>query len=539
MSDRRKPGHRARYGAVLVKVVIALVILAGLAAAAMAAMRLSRPGVSASDVPDLFEVVRRDFNVTSTASGELQAKRETRITSQVEGRVAIVTIVEEGTFVEKDDLIVQLSRDELERELIDDELRFASAKSELTAAEEALEIQRSDNESSYRKTDLQVTLAELELQKWLEGDVKERRLQLELDLERAYREEERLGDKLERQEALYKRKFISSDELERDRIAHIEAESQVKKAVLAKDTFEKYTYTKEHSRLTSDVEEAKAELDRTIRRNRSLINSKESDLSNKQRQLNIRTERVEHTRLQLEATTIKAPTSGLVVYATSVGGDRWRMNETPLQVGREVHHNEELIILPDTAEMVANIRIHESRIGEIRVGMPVTMTIDAAQGQVFSGEVASIGIMAESGGWRDPNNREYEVRVDIDLEGEAHGLKPSMRCEAEVVMDQVTDVVAIPVQAVFNEGPVTYVYLDQGGTFVRQPVRIGRRSDTYAEVVDGVVVGDVVCLREPALNRVLVGEFSDEVVASFMSGDKNRRGRPSAARPSTSAPNQG
>ncbi|MCA9311019.1 MAG: HlyD family efflux transporter periplasmic adaptor subunit [Phycisphaerales bacterium] len=520
-----QPARRARHGSVLVKVIIALVLLAGLAAVAYAAVRAMRSDASSSTAPDLFEVARRDFEVTSTASGELQAKRETRLASQVEGRVAIVTIVPEGTFVRQDQVLVQLSQEALQTELIDDELRFNSAKSELTAAEESLAIQQSDNDSSLRQAELKVRLAELELDKWLKGDVKERRLQLALDVERAEREEKRLKDKLEKQEKLYAREFISSDELERDRIAYIEAQSQLAKAELARKTYEEYTYKKDEARLTSDVEEAKAELDRTIRRNRSLINSKESDLANKQRQLNIRTERVEHTRQQLEATTIKAPTSGLVVYATSVGGDRWRMDEAPLQVGREVNHNEELIVLPDTAEMVANIRIHESRIGEIEVGMPVNLTIDAAQGRVFTGTVASIGIMAESGGWRDPNNREYQVRVNINLDQENHGLKPSMRCEAEVIMDTVEDVVAVPVQAVFNEGPVTYVFLDEAGMFRRQPVRIGRRSDTYAEIVDGLDVNDIVCLREPALNRVIADDFSDEVVASYMQPDPRRAGR--------------
>ena len=45
-------------------------------------------------------------------------------------------------------------------------------------------------------------------------------------------------------------------------------------------------------------------------------------------------------------------------------GRRWD-SEEPLQIGRNVYPNEELIILPDTSEMVAVVKIHESLGGTV------------------------------------------------------------------------------------------------------------------------------------------------------------------------------
>ena len=521
-----KSTRRSRRGGVIAKALIALLVLGGLAVAAVSIMRSTGSGSTAADAPDLFTVDRRTFDVTSTASGELQAKQETRLVSQVESRTTIVEVVDEGSFVRKGDVLVRLSTDALERELVEDELRLNSAQSELTAAQEAYEIQLSDNDSALRKATLNLRLAKLDLEKWEQGDDKERRLQLDLDIERAVREEKRLREKLERQEKLYERDFISSDELERDRIAYIEAQSQLQKTNLAKTVYEKFTATKEFERLDSNVEEATAELERTKRRNRSQINSKESNLTNKQRQLAIRETRVEYLEEQMSSATITAPTDGLVVYATSLRRD-WRGNgDGPLKVGTEVYHNQELIVLPDTAEMVAAIRIHESRIGEVSEGMGVQITIDAVPGRVFDGIVSQIGIMAESGGWRDPNNREYEVKVNLALDNTDQALKPSMRCEAKVIINEVADVVAVPVQGVFSEGRVTYVFRDEGGVFRRHPVQVGRRSDTFAEITDGLTPDDVISLREPPINRVIPGEFDAEVLAQFEGDRRGTRGGP-------------
>jgi hypothetical protein len=89
-----------------------------------------------------------------------------------------------------------------------------------------------------------------------------------------------------------------------------------------------------------------------------------------------------------------------------------------------------------------------------------------------------------------------------------------MRCEARIILDTVPEAVAIPVQAVFNEGPVQFVYTPVGPRFERVPVRIGRRSDTLAEVVKGLDEGTVVLLREPASGEVLAGNFKPEMLTA-------------------------
>jgi hypothetical protein len=156
--------------------------------------------------------------------------------------------------------------------------------------------------------------------------------------------------------------------------------------------------------------------------------------------------------------------------------------------------------------MIASIRVHESLAGRIRPQMEVQVKVDAAGGKVFPGTVESIGVMAETGGWRDPNLREYTVRVAIDV-GEEQ-LKPSMRCEARVIIDSVPETLTVPVQAVFTDGPVRFVYQARDKRFHRVPVKLGRRSDTVAEILAGLKEGEPVLLREPTAGEIITEPWS-------------------------------
>jgi multidrug efflux pump subunit AcrA (membrane-fusion protein) len=147
--------------------------------------------------------------------------------------------------------------------------------------------------------------------------------------------------------------------------------------------------------------------------------------------------------------------------------------------------------------------VHEANAGRIEPGQRAMIKVDAIRDKVFSAEVMEIGVLAESGGWRDPNLREYTVKLLLDESNGGEELKPSMRCEAEIVIDRVEDSLAVPSQAVFRDGSTTFVYTPEGAKFKRTPVSVGRRSTRFAEITNGVTPGERVLLREPLAGEIL------------------------------------
>lgn len=508
-----------RRGAVRLGAVVGIVLL-GAAGTAIAAYVLSDTlggesrGV-AGQKPDLIPAERQTFEITTTATGELAAARQIELRNQLEQPTTITEIIREGTQVNAGEVLVRLNADNIQQQIDEEMLRVAEARADLTVAENAYQIQLTDNDSTLRAAEVALALAELELRKWREGEVVSRRQSLDLALEKATRERERLKEKYEQAIALQAQGFLSRDELKRDELALLEAEAALQTATLNRSVYEEFEYPRDEKTRLSDVDKAVAELEKVRRQNDSNLASREATLANRRQQLALREARLDKLREQRDLAIIRAPSDGLVVYATSLNRDRWgNANDGSLDIGRTVQRNTPLIVLPDVSDMVASVRVHESLLGRIQRGQRATIRIDALGGRSVPGVISDIGVIAESGGFRDPNLREYTVRISLEL-GEIRGaVKPSMRAEATIYLDRVVDALAVPVQSIFSDSGVNYVLVPDRDRFKRVPVRVGRRSDRLAEVLAGLDAGTRVLIREPRANEVLTTPWDSQALAA-------------------------
>ncbi|MGP1310442.1 MAG: efflux RND transporter periplasmic adaptor subunit, partial [Phycisphaerales bacterium] len=499
-----------------IAVPLAIVLAAGVVIGGTALLMSRGGSETAYEVGEVFQASQTSFEITVDASGELEAAEQLVIRSELEEPADVVYIVQEGSRVQKGDLLVEFASDAFQTEIEEEMLRVEQARNDLIAAENALEIQKNQNDSSLRDARLKLELAEIEYNKWTQGDDRKRREELALNIETSEKDFERAQEKYMRSQNLYDNEFLSLDELKSDEIAALRAEAAIKKARLELEVYEEYEREKQIKTLKSDIEQATAELDRVIRSNESNLASKRADLVNRQRSLQIREERLANDEEQLTKTKIYAPQDGLVVYWTSTDqGRRWD-GSGAIKIGDTVRPNEAVMILPNTTRMVASVRVHESLAGRVNPGQRAEVRIDAAQSQVFRGRVESIGVLAESGGWRDPNLREYTVKIALETTPEqAKLLKPSMRCEADIVLGEVKDTLAVPIQAVFSDGPNRYVYVPSGGRFEKAPVLIGQRSNTFAQVLAGIDSGDRVRLREPGAGEITSNQIPEEALAAL------------------------
>jgi HlyD family secretion protein len=457
------------------------------------------------------------FEITTTANGELEARNKIEIRSELDQQSTVVRIVPEGTRVKPGDELMALNAEEIQVKVDDEKLKVESARAEFEVARNDHEIQNKENESLLRQSRLKVELAELAMRQWAEGDVVKKRRELELAVERAQLELSRLADVYLRSQELNSEGFLSKNEMDRDEVLYIEAIAEFKISQLAYEVYENFERLKDEKKFESDVAEAIEELDKTKLNNRSLLANKLAEMNNRREQLLGLERKLAKLSKQRDDATIVADREGLVVYGSSVDRNQWGRGggDSTLTIGSTVSPNQLLMILPDTSEMLAAVRVHESLAGRIRTGQQVTVRIDAAGGVTFSGTVESVGVMAETGGWRDPNLREYTIRVALNT-GDVTNLKPAMRCEARIVLDRISDALTVPVQAIFNEGPVQYAYVPvqsrSGNRYTRVPVRVGRRSDTIVEVVKGLDAGQVVLLREPSAGETMSAPFEKEAL---------------------------
>jgi multidrug resistance efflux pump len=457
-------------------------------------------------------VHRGSFEISIPASGELAAKDQIEIRNKLDYRAVITQVIDEGEVVTAGAVLVQFASDEIEEKIKDAEDALNSAETQLITAQSNLETRLIAIQSEGDKADLDVTLAELALEAWVNGEDVSRRKALEIQLETATINHERLVGRYEESQRLAKQDFISQDELKRDEIALIEARAKLEQAALDIDVYENYERKEAQAQSHSDVEQATAERERVGKRHEAQELTARREVESKQHQFDSRTERLADLQEQLELCTVEAPSDGLVVYAGSLENHRWsRMNRGELQAGTELRKNELIMVLPDTSRMTAEVKVNESLTGLIEAGQRAIVTSDAVPDVALEGEVTEIGVLAESGGWRDPNRRDYTVTIQL-TDGNELGLKPSMRCKSEIYVGRVDDVLHVPLQAIFREGPAAYVYVPQGSGFAQHQVEIGKASGLHAEITTGLDEGDVVLLREPR-PREIVARLADEAPA--------------------------
>lgn len=507
MSNGKQVRASSRRAGVVVKAVAGTAVVAAVVggiAMVGGGSRGSGTGSAAGLTADRAAVKRAAFEISTTANGELEARNQIEVRSELDTPSTITEIIPEGTAVKKGDLLVKLNGDKLETQVTDLTAQVDTAKAEMTTAENNYQIQVNDNAAKLRQAETKLQLSEIALQQWINGDVKQRRQEIDLALEKARRDLDRLTTKLGQSKLLYEKNFLSKNEFELDEIAKIEAEAALEKAKLDRETYENYTFIQEQKKNQSDVDDAKAELERVKLNASSELANKDAALKRAIQKLTQAEIQLAKFTKQLESCTIKAPSDGLVVYGTSMERSRWGWGgDGPLQIGREVFPNMLLMALPDTSEMVASVKVHESLAGRIKPGLAATVKVDAAGGRTFTGKVESIGVLAESGGFRDPNLREYTVKIALQDVEPGSGLKPSMRCEAQVMLGKVDESLTVPIQAVFSDGAVRFVYTSEGMKFSKVPVKLGQRSDTTAEIAAGLSDGQIVLLREPAPGEIL------------------------------------
>lgn len=491
-----------------IKPVLVVGILALVAGGAVAAYQAFTPDAPASGqraaTADIARAEVMTFDITTTATGELEARRSVELRCLLEQPSSIVEVVPEGTFVRAGTILVKLKSEDIRTQIEEETLRTESSRADLVAAENGYEIQVSQNATRLEQAQVKLRLGELSLQQWLEGDDKQMIQDLELALQRAQIDLERIDRLYDKKVLLEKDGFLSTDELQQEYIRLIAARAALSKAELALASYQTYERERNRTQKQSDVDQALAEVDRVRRQNEIELASRDASRINARRQFQIRESRLANLRTQLANCEIVAPTDGLVVYATSIDrGQRWgQSGQSPLQIGRQVMPNESLIVLPDTTEMLAKVRVHESLAGRVRARQNVDVKIDALPGVMFPGTVESIGVLAEGSDWRDPNRREYTVKISIQAP-EGMELKPSMRADATITLGRVENALAVPIQAVFSEGMVRFVYVPRGSKFVRVPVQIGRRSELYAEATAGIEANTPVLIREPSPGEVL------------------------------------
>jgi multidrug efflux pump subunit AcrA (membrane-fusion protein) len=153
--------------------------------------------------------------------------------------------------------------------------------------------------------------------------------------------------------------------------------------------------------------------------------------------------------------------------------------------------------MPDTADMIAEISIHESSVAKVRPGQRAKITVDTFGDKTFSGEVLKVAAMPNGQRWFSRDLKVYTAEVSI--EGIHDYLKPGMSANVEILVEQLENVMIVPIRTVANQAgkKVSYRLTSQG--VERTEVKTGSFNDDYVHIIDGLETGDKILLSPPRM----------------------------------------
>jgi HlyD family secretion protein len=465
-----------------------------------------------------FVVSLTDMEIKIAKDGELQAANNIEIQCRVEGQTAIQTLVKEGVTVKKGDVLATLDASAISQKIEDTTLELQTAEAALTSAREMVEIQKLANAANLEAASVALLLAKLDHQQYTEGTYPALVKAAHTTTEMADITLKNTLEDLEQTRALATKGFVTAADVKKSELAVTTARQALDKAQTDEHVLTRYTHEADLAAKKNALAQAEQRLVRTRRENASNLSQKEADAQAKAAALSTLKRRMERLQIQLAACTIAAPADGIVVYATSAD----RNAQSALQEGTAVRERQPLFRLPDTSEMNAVIRVQESQVAKLRIGQRGTARL-AGVPEPIGVTVAKISVLADSSNrfW-NPDLREYPVELTLDRT--PPDLKPGMKVDAEVFIERLEDVRAVPAAAVYAAGPDHYVFVRGDGEQVR-PVKVALGQSNETQVaIDGPVPDDAhVILLQAGQGRTLLEAAGIKVATPTQPAEGRRR----------------
>jgi len=473
---------------------LALIVVVGMA---VVWLKVVRAGDDPASQYATFVVKRGPLTISVLETGTIKAREQEIIKNELEGRTSIIRLIDEGTRVKAGELLVELDSSNLVDARIEQDIRVRNAEASWINADKNFAVVENQAKSDTEKAELTLRFAEQDLKLYLEGKYLNDKTAAENKVQEAQEVLTRAEEVLKWSQTLYDEKYISETELKADQLSVTRYTNALTVARNDLRLLEEFTKQRNIDQYESDVSQANLLLQRTKDKAAANIAQASADRDAKQLELKRQKEKLAKIEDQLNKTKVYAPKDGMVIYATTARGGGFRDNRQPLDEGVEVFERQELIYLPTAASSTAEVDIHEASLEKVRIGLPAVITVDALPGKKFIGMMNKIAPLPDPQSmWMNPDLKVYNS--EIYLEGDDPGLRTGMSCKAEVIVEQHTDAMYVPVQAVLRvEGRPTVFVLTPARTVEQRAVEVGLDNMVMIRIISGLEEGEEVLLEPP------------------------------------------
>lgn len=177
--------------------------------------------------------------------------------------------------------------------------------------------------------------------------------------------------------------------------------------------------------------------------------------------------------------------------------------DIPVKVGNSVilsntfNDGTTIATVANMNDLIFRGNVDETEVGQVNVGMPMTITVGALQDLKFNARLEYISPKAvEANG-----ANQFEIKAAVQVP-EKTGVRSGYSANAQIVLAEALHVLTVPESAIHFEGNNTYVYLVQGKgknkTYQRRDVKVGLSDGVNIQIKSGLTTND----RVRGLERV-------------------------------------
>jgi HlyD family secretion protein len=443
-------------------------------------------------------VRRGPLRISVIERANLKADKSINLKCELEGRSTILWLIEEGAIVAEGELVCQLDTSTQVQRRVEQEIAVQNADASFVTAKQNLAIQESQNESDVKRAEQELLFAEKDRVKYIEGEYPQSLQAADEEILLAEEDATRKESELEWSRRLAEKGFLTRTQLDADEFAYNSAKVKLEQARRAKALLIEHDHPRKLLELEAAAAEAGRELERVKLQAMARVTDFQSDVRASEAKLNLERDELAKLVSQIEKAEMRAPVAGMVVYAKENG--RWGGGE-PIQEGTEVRERQDIITIPSSQGMVAEMSLHESVLERVTEGMPCILTVDALGTQPFTGRVRFKSTLPDQNSWwANPDLRVY--RTEVEVAETDPGLKTGMSCQVEVVVADLADVLHVPVQSIFLDAGKPVAFVARNGEAELRQIEVGLDNGKWVEVRAGLAEGEVVLLAQPPGSRL-------------------------------------
>ena len=439
--------------------------------------------------PELLTIQKAPFQIEVQTRGSIEPLRTERVISQCQWTVRILSLIPEGTWVKKGDVVCVLDSSEIEEFQRSRDVTLIKAQAALQASRQQEELQKAAAERRLAEAERDLQSAELDLLEYGQGLYPNEVRQLEDDISFNHDQLRNAGGELQFAERLWMLGFANRADVDSESLEVTAKSEQLRRLEFRRNLLQEFTHPRRELQLTHHLKNSALNVHRTELANSLAASKAKLGTMLDEHRMAIYERYANTARESIKACTLRAPRDGQVIHANN-----WKMRSRgviTIEEGKSVYFSQPIFEIPDQDHLKISLPFNETLITRVAMGDRVMIRPVGFESLAVPARISRISPYPVALNRYAPDVKEYLLDAILEPDSvQRELLRPRMDAEATVTLFDRDDAIAVPPQAVTRCAGMNLVLIRRGDQLLPCQVETGEIVDGKVLIQSGLSEGD-------------------------------------------------